>query len=69
MPSVVAITVTYLVLRLALRRALVREQIASKVEKPRLSRGGRLTAYGIGTIAVTHDLKLNAAKFEENVSV
>jgi arsenical pump membrane protein len=51
-PSVIAITVTYLALRLSLRRALAREQIAPKVEKPRLSRGGRLTVYGIGAIAV-----------------
>src|SRR3954469_12765504 len=35
LPSVAAIAVTYLVLRLALRRALAREQIAAEAVKPR----------------------------------
>jgi arsenical pump membrane protein len=52
LPSVIAITATYLTLRLSLRRALARDQIAPTFEKPQLSHGGRLTAYGIGAIAV-----------------
>ena len=50
LPSLVAIAATYLLLRFALRRTLVREQIAEAVERPRLSRGGRLAAFGIGAI-------------------
>ena len=38
-------------LRLCQHDALKREQIARKALRPRLSRGGRLTGYGIGAIA------------------
>ncbi len=53
LPSVASIVVTYAVLRLTQRRALNQEQIESRVpEPPRLSHGGKLTAIGIGAIAV-----------------
>jgi arsenical pump membrane protein len=52
LPAGVAIAVTYLIIRLSLRNALGRERLTAHVEKPRLSRGGRLTAYGIGAIAL-----------------
>jgi arsenical pump membrane protein len=51
LPSVVAIAATYVALRLALRGALARERIVAKAEKPRLSRGGSVTAWGIGAVA------------------
>jgi len=53
LPSIASIAVTYVVLRLTLREALNKEQIAVRVpQPPRLSHGGKLTAYGIGAIAI-----------------
>jgi arsenical pump membrane protein len=53
LPSVASIVVTYAVLRLTQRRALSEERIASRVpEPPRLSHGGKLTAIGIGAMAI-----------------
>jgi arsenical pump membrane protein len=49
-PSLAAIVVTYIVLRLTQRRALNEEKIESAVVKPRLSRGGKLSAYGIAAV-------------------
>jgi arsenical pump membrane protein len=51
-PSLAAIVVTYAALRLTQRRALNEERIESTVVKPRLSRGGKLSAYGIAAIGV-----------------
>jgi len=47
LPTVAAILATYLMLRLAQRRALARETIAREVARRELTRGGRHTAYGI----------------------
>jgi arsenical pump membrane protein len=53
LPSIASIVVTYAVLRLTLRRALNEERIASRVlVPPELSHGGKLTAFGIGAIAM-----------------
>jgi arsenical pump membrane protein len=52
LPSATAVAVTYVALRLGLHRALASEQIAEKIERPRLSNGGQITAYGIGVVAV-----------------
>jgi arsenical pump membrane protein len=53
LPSVASIVVTYAVLRLTQRRALSEERIASRVpEPPGLSHGGKLTAIGIGAMAI-----------------
>ncbi len=53
LPSIASIVVTYIVLRLSQHRALKEDRIESRVpEHPRLSHGGRLTAFGIGAIAV-----------------
>ena len=53
LPSIASIAVTYVVLRLTLRQALNREQIEVRVpHPPRLSHGGKLTAFGIGAIAI-----------------
>jgi arsenical pump membrane protein len=52
LPSIVSIGVTYLALLMTQRRALEQEKIAHEVSRPRLNHGGRLTAYGIGMIAV-----------------
>jgi arsenical pump membrane protein len=53
LPSIASIVVTYAVLRFTQRRALAKEQIESRVpEPPRLSHGGKLTALGIGAIAI-----------------
>ena len=53
LPSIASIAVTYVVLRLTLRQALNREQIEVRVpQPPRLSHGGKLTACGIGAIAI-----------------
>jgi arsenical pump membrane protein len=51
-PSLAAIVVTYAALRLTQRRALNEEKIESAVVKPRLSRGGKLSAYGIAAIGI-----------------
>ena len=50
--SVASIAATYVMLRLTQRRALAAETLTAKVPRPKLSRGGVLTAYGIGAIAV-----------------
>ena len=53
LPSLASIAVTYAVLYLTQRSALNEERLASCVpEPPRLSHGGKLTAVGIGAIAV-----------------
>ncbi len=52
LPSVMAIAVTYLALRLMQRRALAAEQIAATSVRPPLGHGGRLTMGGIGAVAV-----------------
>ena len=49
-PSILSIGATYAVLRLAQRRSL-RQEIARDIPVPKLSRGGRLTACGIGLTA------------------
>jgi len=46
-PSVAAIVVTYLALRLTLARAIGAEQIETSVLRPELGYGGRLSAFGI----------------------
>jgi arsenical pump membrane protein len=50
--SLASIVVTYAVLRFTQRRALQAESIERSVETPRLGRGGKLTALGIGAIAI-----------------
>src|SRR5437879_7207937 len=52
LPSVAAIVVTYVVLRLTQHRALAEENIQSRVPHPKLGRGGKLTAIGIAAIGV-----------------
>src|SRR3989441_4908418 len=52
LPSIAAIVVTYVVLRLTQQRALKAETIECSVPQPELRPGGKLTAYGIGTIAI-----------------
>jgi arsenical pump membrane protein len=51
-PSLAAIVVTYAALRLTQRRALNEEKIESAIVKPRLGKGGKLSAYGIAAIGV-----------------
>ncbi len=51
LPSVASILVTYIVLRISQQRALNEEQIEANVSKPKLSREGKLTAWGIVAIA------------------
>ncbi|WP_313739010.1 arsenic transporter [Pseudomonas sp.] len=51
LPSLAAIALTYLVLRLAVRRQVVRP-LATHIEVQPLSRGGRLSAIGIGATAL-----------------
>jgi arsenical pump membrane protein len=50
LPSVAAIVVTYVALRLTQRHALAQENIESRVPHPKLVRGGKFTAIGIATI-------------------
>src|SRR5205085_11690734 len=52
LPSVAAIVVTYIVLRLTQHRALNEGRIEINVPKPILSREGKLTAIGIGAIGI-----------------
>src|SRR3954454_7351397 len=52
LPSLASIVVTYVVLRLTQQRALKAETIECSVPKPKLSPGGKLTAHGIGAIAI-----------------
>ncbi|MGJ5095641.1 arsenic transporter [Bradyrhizobium oligotrophicum] len=51
LPSMAAIALTYVALWLTQRRALREETLRTDVEKPHLSREGRLAAFGIGAIA------------------
>jgi arsenical pump membrane protein len=51
LPSMAAIAVTYVALWLTQRRALREERLRTDVEKPHLSREGRLAAFGIMAIA------------------
>jgi arsenical pump membrane protein len=52
LPTIVAVVVTYLMLRLVQRSALRRERIAREVARRELTRGGRHTACGIAATAV-----------------
>jgi arsenical pump membrane protein len=52
LPSVVSIGVTYFALRITQQGALTKEHIAGEFPRPQLTRGGRLTVSGIGTVAV-----------------
>ncbi|MGE5158635.1 MAG: arsenic transporter [Gemmatimonas sp.] len=52
LPSLAAIIVTYVVLRLTQARVLSEESIEPSVPKPKLGRGGRLTAVGIAAIGI-----------------
>jgi arsenical pump membrane protein len=52
LPSIVSVVTTYVVLRLALRRALREQHIERNVARPVLSYEGKLTAYGIAAIGV-----------------
>jgi arsenical pump membrane protein len=52
LPSIASIVATYVVLRLALRRALNEEQLERDVKRPVLSHEGKLTAYGIAAIGI-----------------
>ncbi|GLH80238.1 arsenic transporter [Bradyrhizobium sp. SSBR45G] len=51
LPSIAAIAITYVALWLTQRRALRAETLRTDVDKPRLSREGRLAAFGIMAIA------------------
>jgi len=51
LPSVVAIGVTYVSLRLSLRTALQREVLVTKVDTPKLSGTGQIALAGIGVMA------------------
>ncbi|WP_407175138.1 arsenic transporter [Bradyrhizobium sp. STM 3562] len=50
LPSVASIVITYIVLRLTQARALAEQKLETSVPKPKLGRGGRLTAIGIAAI-------------------
>jgi arsenical pump membrane protein len=52
LPSVASIVLTYVVLRLALRRALKETDMARSVPHVKLSPGGLLTAWGIGAVGL-----------------
>ncbi|WP_334508934.1 arsenic transporter [Bradyrhizobium sp. AZCC 1693] len=52
LPSIAAIVVTYVVLRLTQHHALAEEKIESRVPHPKLGRGGKFTAIGIAAIGV-----------------
>ena len=52
LPSVASVAVTYIVLRVALRRALSEEHLERKVPRPQLGFGGKLTAWGIAAMGV-----------------
>jgi arsenical pump membrane protein len=52
LPSIAAIVMTYLALRLALGKALREEKLERNVARPVLSHEGKLTAWGIGAIGV-----------------
>ncbi len=52
LPSIASIVVTYLMLRVTLRRPLADEHLEREVPRPALSFGGKLTAWGIVAIGV-----------------
>ena len=52
LPSLAAVVVTYIVLRLTQHRALNEEKIEIDVPTPKLSREGKFTAIGIGAIGI-----------------
>src|SRR5205085_9275435 len=52
LPSLASIVVTSLLLRLTQHRALKEEKIEINVRKPKLSREGKFTAFGIGAIGI-----------------
>jgi arsenical pump membrane protein len=52
LPSLASVVVSYIVLRLALRRALSEEHLAREVPRPKLGFGGKLTAWGIAAIGI-----------------
>lgn len=52
LPSIAAIVATYIVLRVALHRALDEEHLERGAPRPVLSHGGKLTAWGIAAIGV-----------------
>jgi arsenical pump membrane protein len=52
LPSVMAIVATYVALRLCLRKAIESEVLASAIDRPALSHGGRIAAAGIGATAL-----------------
>jgi arsenical pump membrane protein len=74
-PSVVAIAITYVALRITQRGALARETIAHNVARPRLGRGGALTAWGLASVTVVllgcsaFDMRLGLPTFLCGVSV
>ena len=51
LPSLASIGATYVALRLSLRGAIESNVLATKIERPRLSRGGWVAAAGIGATA------------------
>jgi arsenical pump membrane protein len=51
-PSLAAIVVTYVALRIALWRALAEEKLAASAPTPHLSHGGKLAAIGIAAIGI-----------------
>jgi arsenical pump membrane protein len=51
-PSLASIVVTFVVLRMTQHRELKAETIQQRVPHPKLSPGGRLTAYGIAVVGV-----------------
>ena len=52
LPSIAAIVVTYVVLRLTQHRVLKTETIERSVPRPKLGHGGKLTAIGIAAIGI-----------------
>jgi arsenical pump membrane protein len=52
LPSLAAIVVTYVVLRLTQHRALNEEKIEANVPKTKLSREGKFTAVGVGAVGI-----------------
>ena len=52
LPSLASIVLTYVALRFALRHELKEERIEARIAHRTLSRGGKLTAYGIGAIGI-----------------
>jgi arsenical pump membrane protein len=52
LPSIASIVATYVILRLALRKALGEEHLERDMPRPKLSHEGKLTAIGIAAIGV-----------------